>query len=425
MRYLGFAIVAGLFTAAALAGCGGGKSDEDKMAVRLHIDPIGKSGELMERLAVKWEQASGQRVQLVKREANSSVRLAEIMQHLESRSSGMDLFMIDVIWPPLLHQKFEDLSAAFSRERSQFAPELIENNTIHGRLVALPFYVDAGLFYYRRDLLDKYGYADPPVTWAEMEEMARRIMEGERQEGRLDFWGLSIDCLPQESLTCTALEWIASDGGGTIVEDSGTISINNPRAAAALDRAAGWIGTIASPASLTMEPTAARDFFRNGNAVFCRNWSHAWSLFNDPSSPIAGKVGVAPMPGGTEGTRSTMGGWHLAVPVNSPHKEQATAMALFLTSAESQRMRALDGGFPPTRPDVYNDPAIQARNPHLLAIRDSLPTLLRRPSRQTGARYNEVSAIFFTLTAEVLRGGSSGVEAVAEMERRLTIALKR
>ena len=42
-------------------------------------------------------------------------------------------------------------------------------------------------------------------------------------------------------MTCSALEWVNSHGGGSIVEPDGTISINNDNAAAAFTRAKNWV----------------------------------------------------------------------------------------------------------------------------------------------------------------------------------------
>ena len=78
---------------------------------------------------------------------------------------------------------------------------------MNNKLLALPITMDAGILYYRTDLLKKYGYRAPPQTWDELGKMARVIQTGERRAGKNDFWGFAWQGEEGESLTCNALEW--------------------------------------------------------------------------------------------------------------------------------------------------------------------------------------------------------------------------
>src|SRR5690606_37868009 len=135
----------------------------------------------------------------------------------------------------------------------EYFPRIVENNTVGDKLVGIPWFTDAGLMYYRTDLLEKYGYEGPPTTWSEFEEMANTIQEGERAENP-DFWGYTWQGNAYEGLTCNALEWQVSNGGGFIIEEgddgSPTVTVNTPQVVAAMEMAAGWVGTI-SPEGVT------------------------------------------------------------------------------------------------------------------------------------------------------------------------------
>ncbi|MDA8086786.1 MAG: hypothetical protein M0Z75_08820, partial [Nitrospiraceae bacterium] len=119
-----------------------------------------------------------------------------------------------------------------------------------------------------------------PTTWSELEATAKEIMDAERAAGNSEMWGFVFQGNAYEGLTCEALEWVMSNGGGQIVEPDGTISNNNEEAAAAIDRAAGWVGGGAPEGVLAYQEEESRGVWQLGNAVFMRNWPYAYGLGN-------------------------------------------------------------------------------------------------------------------------------------------------
>jgi trehalose/maltose transport system substrate-binding protein len=213
------------------------------------------------------------------------------------------------------------------------------------------------------------------------------IQEGERA-GNADFWGFVFQGQAYEGLTCNALEWIAAAGGGRIVDDDGTVTVNNPAAALALGRAAAWVGTVAPPRVTRFVEEDARITFQLGNAAFMRNWPYAWALLNAEGSALRGRVGVAPLPkGGPTGRHAaTLGGWQLAVSRHSASQEAAIAFVRYLTSAAEQKRRAIVGAYAPTIPRLYQDPEILAANPFFAELGAILADAIARPSAVTGSQ---------------------------------------
>lgn len=244
------------------------------------------------------EEQTGVKIELINGPESATDRLAQYLQFFGAQSPDIDLVQIDVIWPGILAEHLVDMNQYISEdEKATYFQRIINNNTVDGALVGIPWFTDAGLLYYRTDLLEKYGYTAPPATWAELEEMAAKIQEGERATNT-DFWGYTWQGNVYEGLTCDALEWQVSWGGGEIVEADGTISINNPQAAAAFDMAAGWVGTISPPGVVSYQEEDARGVWQGGNAAFMRNWPYAYSLGNAEDSLIKDKFAVVPLPKG-------------------------------------------------------------------------------------------------------------------------------
>ncbi len=259
----------------------------------------------------------------------------------------------------------------------------------------MPWYTDAGVLFYRADLLEKYG-APVPTTWTGLADTAARIVEAERAAGDDRLLGFVFQGRAYEGLTCNALEWIASSGGGTIVDADGEVTVDNPAAAAALDLAASWVGTIAPEGVLTYTEEEARGVFQSGNAVFMRNWPYAWALAQSEDSPVRGAVGVAPLPSGPGGTPTgTLGGYNLAVSRYSKAPEAAADLVMFLTSADEQKRRAIAGAYNPTIPALYKDPEVLAAVPFLADLYPTIANAVARPSTVTGDKYNRVSAAFW------------------------------
>ena len=133
-------------------------------------------------------------------------RLGLYLQFLEAKSPKVDVYQVDVIWPGDLAQHFIDLNEyGAEKVADKHFQEIVQNNTVNGRLVAIPWFTDAGLLYYRTDLLEKYD-RKVPETWTELQETAKYIMEKERAAGNPDFYGYVWQGNAYEGLTCDALE---------------------------------------------------------------------------------------------------------------------------------------------------------------------------------------------------------------------------
>lgn len=368
------------------------------------------------------EEQTGITIDVQSGPESATDRLALYLQFFGAGSGDIDLMQIDVIWPGILAEHLVDLRPYLSDEQyASYFERIAQNNTVDGALVGIPWFTDAGLLYYRTDLLEKYGFDGPPATWAELDEMATAIQEGERAENP-DFWGYVWQGAAYEGLTCDALEWQFSWNGGSIVEPDGTISINNENAAAAFDTAASWVDRISPPGVVSYMEEDARGVWQGGNAAFMRNWPYAFALGNAEDSVIKDQFAVVPLPkGGEDGQNAdTLGGWQMAVSKYSDDVDAAAEVAVCITSAEAQKFRATLGSSLPTIGDLYSDEDVLAANPFFGQLYDVFNGgAVARPSTVTGEDYNQVSTIYFTEVNKVLTGQQTGQQAVESIESQL------
>ena len=388
--------------------------------ISISCSALGKEYEICKDGAEAWAKRTGNTVKLVSTPNSATERLALYQQLLAAGAGDVDVFQIDVVWPGILGQHFVDLTQKAQGQVGQHFPAMIQNNTVDGKLVAMPWFADAGLLYYRKDLLEKYS-RPVPATWEELTETARLVQEGERKAGNANFAGYVWQGRAYEGLTTVALEWVYSHNGGTIVDDKGEITISNPRAALALKTAAGWIGAISPQGVLNYTEEEARGVFQAGNAVFMRNWPYAWALAQGSDSPIKDKVGVAPLPkGGADGKNAgTLGGQLLAVSRYSKNADAAVDLVMHLTSPDEQKRRAIAGSFNPTIPTLFKDPEIQKAAPFIGELFQVFANAVARPATVTGQHYNKVSSEFFNAVHQVLSGRAQPEPALASLDRDL------
>ena len=367
-----------------------------------------------------WAARTGNTVKVLGAPQSDNERLALYQQYLAAGSSDIDIYEIDVIWPGVLGSHFADLTGRIDAATlSAHFPSIIANNTVRGKLVALPFFADAGVLYYRRDLLNRYGLK-PPRTWVELEAAARSIQEQEHTAGRGDMQGFVWQGKAYEGLTVNALEWIASSQGGTIVDPQGKVTIDNPNAIRALDRATGWIGTISPKGVLNYTEEEARGVFQSGNAVFMRNWPYAWALGQSEGSPVRGKIGVSPLPAGDGGTSAAvLGGWQMAVSKYSKNQDVAIDLVMHLCSEPLQKDRAIHFSQNPTIAALYKDPQVLAAVPFYSDLYSVFTHTVARPSRVAGIHYPQLSSALVTTVHDVLSSGGGAAQKLATLQKTL------
>jgi trehalose/maltose transport system substrate-binding protein len=408
---------------------GGQKPDEKgdtpapsgSVEVAISCGSVGKDFENCKLGSEAWEKKTGNKVKLVTGPTSSTEQLALAQQLLAAEGSDIDVFNVDVVWPGILGGFFIDLKEYSNGSEKDHFEAIIANNTVDGKLVAMPWFTDAGILYYRKDLLEKYQ-EKVPTTWDELAATAKKIQDAERKAGAKDMWGYVFQGKAYEGLTCDALEWVASFGGGTIIDPDGKVTIDNPDAAAAIDMAASWVGTISPGGVLSYEEEEARGIFQSGKAVFMRNWPYAYDLSQVADSPIKDKVGIAVLPkgkGANARSAATLGGWNLSVSKFSKHPKEAADLALYLTGPEEQKRRAIDGGFHPTIASLYEDKEILAKQPSFAELLDTFKNAVPRPATATKGKYNQVSSEFWGAVHSVLSKQKKGKDALAELKSNL------
>ena len=403
-----------------LEGCTGSSVHEPVSLTLLDEWSSKTFGEARQQELQQFTQKTGIRVSLLPSPDSARQRLALWRELLGPGASGPDVYAVDVIWPGMLAGYFLDLKPYFTTEVPGQFPALTAGYTVDNKLVAIAYRADIGLLYYRTDLLREYGYSEPPRTWDELETMAGRIQAGERAKGKKQFWGFVWQGAADEVLTCDALEWQAAEGGGRIIEENHAISVNNPQAIRAWQRAAHWVGSISPPGVIGYREWDSLNVWVAGDAAFMRHWPSAYLDSQTAGSSIRNKFDVALLPGGKAGRVGTLGGWGLAVSRSSAHPQEAFDLVRYLTRRDAQVKRSQVLSQPPTLPELYSLAEVREPNPRFDLLGQAFQTgIVLRPSNVTGQKYGEVTDAYIQAVHSVLTGEKSAPEAATSLENEL------
>lgn len=340
-----------------------------------------------------------------------------VTQKLRNRDAEMDVFFMDVVWPA------EFAAAGWALPVDQFFPPTAQSgfldapvkaNTYGGRIYGIPMFVDAGMLYYRKDLLAKYQLR-PPDTWPELVRQAQFIISQERDPY---LTGYSAQFKQYEGLVCNMMEFILSNGGALWDEQRLKSAVHTPPAMEAVRFVRDDIvRLIANRGILAYQESESLALFTQGRAVFHRNWPYAWEASNDSGqSKVAGRVGVMPLPAFSgQKSAATLGGWQLAISRFSRHPQLAWEFVQFMTSSETQKRIALGTGRAPARKDLYHDPEILKRSPQ---FQSQFETFTRATPRPRTPVYLPLSNILQRYFSSAIAIADSNIEELARSAAR-------
>lgn len=353
------------------------------------LDPGGAFEEIAR---VYSERTPGVTIQALQLPPTPNQQFDRYVTTFAAQDSSIDVFLMDIIWVA----QFAAAGWAApldGRIDMNVTQPLLEGplnaNRYRGVLHGLPFFTDTGMLYYRRDLLEKYGF-NPPRTWEELVIQAKRIMDG---EGDPNLSGIVFQAAQIEGVTINFLEFFQG-AGGRFLDDRGEYvfeSRYSSQARKALQFMYDLIHVhqVAPVAVTTSNPNDNRITFEQGNAIFMRNWPFAYA--SAQQTELAGKVGIAPIPyfqGNTGEATANLGGWQIAMSAFTDVPDAALAFIQWAVGEEAQRILVEKAGQFPAYAPLYNDPSIQAINPLYGQILEVLEATFPRPVTEF---YTEIS----------------------------------
>jgi multiple sugar transport system substrate-binding protein len=399
--------------ALATSGC----APEAEPVLTLSGSAVGREADVLRRQLDRFQRAHPSiRVAIRATPDAADQRHQLYVQWLNARATEPDILQLDVVWTP------EFAAAGWIANLDRFRPPLhdffpaaVSASRWRGSVYALPWFIDAGMLYWRTDLVPR-----APRDLGELSALAARAVE----DGGVPF-GFVWQGARYEGLVTVFLEYLGAFGG-RVLDERGGVALESESARRALEAMIGAIHRERiSPASvLTWQEEQTRFAFQNGQAAFMRNWPYAYALMQEPSSSVAGRFAVAPMPAGPGGVpTATLGGSVLAVNAHSDQPDQAYTLIEYLLQPEQMVERARIAGEYPPRPALYRTPELAAAVTVPLA--DMLAIIERATPRPVTPIYSELSQILQVSLHRALTRQQSPARALQEAAAEMRALLVR
>jgi multiple sugar transport system substrate-binding protein len=409
---------AGLAGAALLGStaCGGGSSGSGDLIFAMGTDTSGTLQGLIDKFN---KQSKDFKVQYREMPTDSGAYFDKLRTQFQAGGGDIDVIGADVIWPAQFAANgwILDVTDRFpKKEQDKFLPGPISSLMYDGKIYGVPWFTDAGVLYYRSDLLEKSGFSEPPATWPEMEEMGMKVAKDQKIANAFVFQGDQY-----EGGVCNGLEYIWTHGGDVLdPEDSSKVVIDSPEAVAGLTTEQEIVKKgVAPQAVATYQETTTDPAFLGNKAVFARNWPYMYALAGTKDYPDVKpeQIGVAPLPVAPGNPlASALGGWNMLINAQSDMQDEAWEFVQFMTSEQGQRQRALSASLLPTRPVLYDDQE----------IRDTLPVVVQGEEALKNARARPVSPYYSDMSLEmqeqfnsVVKGDTSPQDAASSLQQSL------
>ncbi|NQT27488.1 extracellular solute-binding protein [candidate division KSB1 bacterium] len=346
---------------------------------------------------------------------NTNQRKELLIRALRSKNSNIDIVSLDDIWIARFAKWSEPLEKYFSMdELEELLPAALQSCFYGSHLVAIPFYIDVGLLYYRIDLLSNLPNWESieqklkkSITWEEL-LLLQKYFKGNKNP----FFVFPPN--RDESLMCVFWETIASQNRSRLLDKQ--IQIRSPEARKGLQFLVDLVNKyhVMPDSILQMNEAETFDYAIKNDAVFFRGWPGVLNDISINPDIDESKFGVAALPH-FEGHdyASVLGGWNLMVSRHSRKKEAAVQFIKFITSQKIQEQLFEELYYFPVREAVYSNSFFIDRHPELIYFQKLLESGCNRPAMPD---YTQVSDILAYHVHAAIRQEMSTDEALAQAQ---------
>lgn len=411
-----------LFLLAICCSCQNQKQTSKQLTLAVNS---GIEGDALKQAAKDYETQTGVHINIA--EFPYANLFEKEMIDLNAGTGAYDLIMLDDPWFPRFagKQLLTDLTPLLaSNGQSQPDPDFVEASLAlcrqpykTGSFFALPYVGNSQLFFYRKDLLDKYSLKEP-AKWDDVLAAAKTIQE--KETGDIKVYGYVMRAAQGNAAVADFMP-IFWAFGGEMFDSSGRPTVNSPEGIAALQFMLE-LGKYSPPGYASFNADEVGAHLLQGTAAMSINWPAWISSFNDATkSKVIDKMTFTTLPGAVKTGEAEIGNWLIAIPRDSRNVDAAGKFLLWATNAEQMKQSALRGN-PPTRKSLFTDSELVAKFPAYPAQLRSLESSRPRPRTP---QWNEIENTFGIFLSKANTGELSAEEAMNQANAELEKIVQR
>lgn len=216
----------------------------------------------------------------------------------------MTLYLLRQYYDAGLLLDTEDLLAEIESSGHTLSTKAKEASTFDGKIYSIPYYMSSSAILYRKDYLKQAGWDTFPETWEEVRKCAKDVTEKVP-----NVYGLGFSygkCPDTENIGRSALLSM----GGHMFDKDGNPSMTAPETLEALQ----WLCDLYTvdksvpPTAVSWDDAGNNKAFLSGQVAIISNAASLTMELQKPeNAELAANVGVANMPGGSDGVRVCAG----------------------------------------------------------------------------------------------------------------------
>lgn len=249
-----------------------------------------------------------------------------------------------------------------------FDPSFIKAGTRGGNLLFLPYMPNARVWFYRKDLFDKFGIRIPVSTLEELKDIIAKLTIDENGDGKIDIYGYSPQLGADIHSVGSFLPYFWANGAELFDEDWKP-TVNSSQAVEAMKF---WVSLkpYCPPGCVNYTTEQVNMHLLPGGLAMADQWCDHSSRVDDPEeSKVVGKIEFAPM-GDIGGLKTFPCFWSLAIEAGSKNPLATYKFIEWVISKTTVPEFMKVGGIP-TRRSALTNPSLIAKNRWFPAISEN------------------------------------------------------